>query len=386
MASNSNNIQLSVVIVNYNVYHFLELCLKSVQESCANVTAEIIVVDNASSDNSCELVSKNFPEVQLICNQENIGFSRANNQGVEIAKGEFVLILNPDTVVGENTFLELLNFSKNILDLGAVGVQLVDGTGAYLPESKRGIPTLKASFNRFLGKDKNKGTYYANDVSQDGVGAVDVLVGAFMFLKTKVYKEVGGFDEDYFMYGEDIDLSYKLLKFGYQNYYLGTSKTIHFKGESTRKDVKYLKHFHGAMEIFYKKHFTSNFFQDASLKICIKLWYLIKYFKLADPVILISERENVLYVGNKKVSIDKEIHRSLNFVKFNSIKQLERYTQKNKIEEVWFDQSTLSYEKIIDIIAQLHTVSLIYKIHSEDTHYVIGSNSSDGRGEIIDLL
>jgi GT2 family glycosyltransferase len=380
------NKQLSIVIVNYNVYYFLDLCLKSVQKACSEINAEIIVVDNASSDNSCKLVSKNFPEVQLICNKENVGFSKANNQGVEIASGEFVLILNPDTVVGENTFLELLQFSKKVSDLGAAGVQLVDGTGTYLPESKRGIPTLKASFNRFLGKDKNKGTYYANDVSQDGVGVVDVLVGAFMFLKTEVYKEVGGFDEDYFMYGEDIDLSYKLLKLGYQNYYIGTSKTILFKGESTRKDVKYLKHFHGAMEIFYKKHFKSNFLQDTGLKIFIKLWYLLKYFQLSDPVILISERENVLYVGDKKVSIDKDIHRKLNFVKFNSIKQLERYTQKNKIEEVWLDESTLSYESIINIIAQLHTESLIYKIHSQDTHYVIGSNSSDGRGEIIDLL
>lgn len=245
---------------------------------------------------------------------------------------------------------------------------------------------MRASFDRFLGKDKNKGTYYANDVEQDGIGKIDVLVGAFMFLKTAVYKEVGGFDEDYFMYGEDIDLSYKLLKAGYHNYYLGTSKTIHFKGESTRKDVKYLKYFHGAMEIFYKKHFKSNFFQDAGMKICIKLWYLFKYFKLSDQVILIEERENVLYVGDKKVSIDKEIHRKLNFVKFNSVKQLERYALKNKTQEVWLDESTLSYERIIDIISRLHSEKLIYKIHSEDTHYVIGSNSSDGRGEIIDLL
>jgi GT2 family glycosyltransferase len=380
------NKQLSIVIVNYNVYHFLELCLKSVQKACRNITAEIIVVDNNSSDDSCERITKNFPEVHLVCNKVNVGFSKANNQGVALANGEFVLILNPDTVVGEYTFEELLYFSKGIGDLGAVGIQLIDGTGAYLPESKRGIPTLRASFNRFLGKKKNKGTYYANHIEQDGIGKIDILVGAFMFLKTNVYKEVGGFDEDYFMYGEDIDLSYKLLKAGYQNYYLGTSKAIHFKGESTRKDVKYLKYFHGAMEIFYKKHFTSNFFQDAAMKICIKLWYLFKYFRLSDQVIIIEERENVLYVGDKKVSIDKEIHRRLNFVNFNTIKQLQRYTVKNIIEEVWFDESTLSYEKIIDIIAQLHDENLIYKIHSKGTHYVIGSNSSDGRGEIIDLI
>lgn len=385
MSSNSN-IQLSVVIVNYNVYHFLELCLKSVEKACGDISVEIIVVDNDSKDNSCALISKNFPKVRLLANKINVGFSTANNQGVAVANGTYVLILNPDTVVGESTFKDLFKFSKKKSKLGAVGVQLIDGTGTYLPESKRGIPTLKASFNRFLGKDKSKGTYYSNHIEQDGVGKIDVLVGAFMFLKTEVYKEVGGFDEDYFMYGEDIDLSYKLLKAGYKNYYLGTTKCIHFKGESTRKDVKYLKYFHGAMEIFYKKHFTSNFFQDTGLKICIKLWYLIKYFQLSDQVILIGERENVLYVGDRKVSIDKKIRRNLNFVKFNSIKQLERYVLKNNIEEVWFDQSTLCYEKIIEIIAQLSSEKIIYKFHSENTHYVIGSNSSDGRGEIIDLL
>ena len=379
-------IQLSVVIVNYNVYHFLELCLKSVEKACLNISAEIIVIDNASSDNSCALVSENFPEVRLLCNQKNVGFSKANNQGVAIARGAFVLILNPDTVVGEHTFTELLSFSASVSNLGAVGVQLVDGTGTFLLESKRGLPTLRASFYRLLGKDKNKGTYYANHIGPDAIGTVDILVGAFMFLKTEVYKKVGGFDEDYFMYGEDIDLSYKLLKSGYQNYYLGSSKAIHFKGESTRKDVKYLKHFHGAMQIFYKKHFTSNFFQDLGLKISIKLWYLVKYFKLSDPVILIAERENVLYVGDKKVSIDKEIHRKLNFVKFNSIKQIERYVLKNKIEEIWLDETSLSYDKIINIISTLERNTLSYKIHSENTHYVIGSNSSDGRGEIIDLL
>lgn len=383
---NQNTLQLSIVIVNYNVYHFLSLCLKSVQKACVGINAEIIVVDNASSDNSCDLVSKNFPEVELICNQDNVGFSKANNQGVNKAKGEYVLILNPDTVVGEFTFLELLNFARDKTNMGAVGVQLIDGSGTFLPESKRGIPTFKASFNKLIGGDNEKGTYYANHLEQEEVGEVDILVGAFMFLKRATYMEVGGFDEDYFMYGEDIDLSYKLLNSGYQNYYLGNIKAIHFKGESTRKDVKYLKYFHGAMEIFYKKHFTSNFFKDTAMRVGIKLWFLFKYLKLADAPIIISERENVLYVGDKKVSIDQQMHRNLNFVKFNSIKQLERYTIKKKIEEVWFDESTLSYGNIIEIMSSLDNARVNYKFHSADTSYVIGSNTSDGRGEIIDLL
>tara|TARA_B100000809_G_scaffold111195_1_gene109811 strand:- start:29754 stop:30827 length:1074 start_codon:yes stop_codon:yes gene_type:complete len=357
-----------------------------VQKACSNINAEIIVVDNASSDNSCELLEKNFSDTVLISNKDNVGFSKANNQGVKIAKGEFILILNPDTVVGEKTFLNLLDFSKNISNIGAVGVQLIDGSGTFLPESKRGIPTFKASLNKLLGGDNEKGTYYANHIDQDGTGEVDILVGAFMFLKRDVYLEVGGFDEDYFMYGEDIDLSYKLLKLGYQNYYLGSSKAVHFKGESTRKDVKYLKYFHGAMEIFYKKHFTSNFFKDTGMKLGIKLWFLFKYMQLADAPIIISERENILYVGDKKVAIDEQMQRKLTFLKFNTIKQLERYTCKKNIEEVWFDESTLRYEKIIDIISRLDHSRSIYKFHSENTDYVIGSNSSDGRGEIVDLV
>jgi GT2 family glycosyltransferase len=377
--------KLSIIIVNYNVRYFLELCLRSVQASCDNIDSEIIVIDNVSADDSCKMVKDLFPEVILIENSENVGFSRANNQGVAIAKGEYVLILNPDTVVGEDCFHEILEFADTKNDLGALAVKLIDGTGEFLPESKRGIPTLKASLYKILGSSNTKGTYYANHIESNGIDEIDILVGAFMLMKTAVYKKVGGFDEDYFMYGEDIDLSYKLLKENLKNYYLGTTKVIHFKGESTRKDVRYLKHFHGAMEIFYKKHFSSNFFYDIGMKIGIKLWFLSKYFKLSDTPIIIQERENVLYVGDKKVSIDETMKRKLHFVKFRSLKQLERHVVKNKVEEVWLDVSYLTYEKVIDIIMILRSKEIIFKIHSENTTYVIGSNSSDGRGEIIDL-
>ncbi|WP_139957829.1 glycosyltransferase family 2 protein [Flavicella sediminum] len=377
--------KLSVVIVNYNVRYFLELCLLSVKKACKNIDSEIIVVDNLSTDDSCKMVAKNFPEVVLIENKINYGFSTANNQGVAVAKGEYVLILNPDTVIGENTFLEMLSFADTKPDLGALGVQLIDGTGVFLPESKRGIPTLKASLFKILGSDSKKGTYYSNHLERDEIGTISILVGAFMLMKRNVYEEVGGFDEDYFMYGEDIDLSYKLLKVGYKNYYLGTSKIIHFKGESTRKDVKYLKYFHGAMEIFYKKHFSSNFCYDFAMKLGVKIWFLTKYFQLSDAPIIIKERENVLYVGEKKISIDPQMQRKINFVKFKSFKQLERHAIKKNVEEIWLDESYLSYEKIIEIIALLHSKKIIFKIHSAKTSYVIGSNSSDGRGEIIGL-
>ena len=377
--------KLSVIIVNYNVRYFLELCLRSVKAACKDIDAEIIVVDNVSADESCEMIKDLFPEVVLIENTENVGFSKANNQGVAIAKGEYSLILNPDTVVGEDCFHEILEFADSKNDLGALGVKLIDGTGLFLPESKRGIPTLKASLYKILGSSNEKGTYYANHLGANDIGAVDILVGAFMLMKTQIYKSVGGFDEDYFMYGEDIDLSYKLLNEKFKNYYLGTTKVIHFKGESTRKDVKYLKHFHGAMEIFYKKHFSSNFFYDIAMKIGIRLWLLTKYFKLSDTPIIIHERENVLYVGDKKIAIDDKMKRKLHFVKFRSLKKLERHVEKNNVLEVWLDVGYLSYQRVIEIIEVLRSKKVIFKIHSEKTHYVIGSNSSDGRGEMIDL-
>jgi len=377
--------KLSIVIVNYNVQCFLELCLRSVQKACEKIDAEIIVVDNNSIDGSCRLVLEKFPNVKLIVNTENVGFSKANNQGVAEAKGRYVLILNPDTVVAESTFLEIVSFADDNSDLGALGVKLIDGTGTFLPESKRGIPTLKASFYKIMGSSSTKGSYYANHLDENDTGTIDILVGAFMLLKTEVYKEVGGFDEDYFMYGEDIDLSYKLLKSGYKNYYLGSSKIIHFKGESTRKDVRYLKHFHGAMEIFYKKHFTSNFIYNLGMKLGIKIWFLLKYLKMSNISILIKERTNVLYVGDKKITLDKQTSRKLNFVKFRSYNEVKRYVEKNSIEEIWLDASYLTYEKIIEFISKEHPKRVIYKIHAEETTYVIGSNSSDGRGEIIDL-
>ena len=378
--------KLSIVIVNYNVQYFLELCLRSVEKACENISSEIIVVDNVSADDSCKMVREKFPNVILIENKENVGFSKANNQGVAIAKGEYVLILNPDTVVCEHTFEEIVYFADTKNDLGALGVKLIDGTGMYLPESKREIPSIKASLFKVLGSKSSKGNYYANDLKADEVGEIKILVGAFMLLKTYVYKKVGGFDEDYFMYGEDIDLSYKLLQNGYKNYYLGTSKIIHFKGESTRKDVRYLKHFHGAMEIFCKKHHKYNWFEKIFMKIGIKLWFLLKYIQLTDTPIIIHERERILYIGDKKIVIDKSMQRKLSFVKFTSFKQVERHVVKRNIQEIWFDESYVSYEKIILMMELLYAKKVTYKIHSSGTNYVIGSNSSDGRGEIIDII
>jgi GT2 family glycosyltransferase len=226
-----------------------------VQRSITNLEAEIIVVDNNSNDDSCQMVKDRFPEITLIENKENVGFSKANNQAVKIARGEYLCILNPDTAVSEQTFSKCLRFAEPQDHMGALGVYLLDGTGNFLPESKRNLPTPGVSLLKLMGFVKS---YYAGHISEDTNGQVEVLVGAFMFLKRRVFNEVGGFDEDYFMYGEDIDLSYKILKAGYTNAYMGSVETLHYKGESTHKDSVYFDRFYGAMRIFYKKHFKPN--------------------------------------------------------------------------------------------------------------------------------
>jgi len=249
--------QLSVVILNYNVRYFLEQCVLSVQEALNGIDGEIIVVDNNSTDDSCLMMKQRFPDVTLIENKENFGFPKGNNIGVNIAKGEYICILNPDTVVAEDTFKKILDFAVKIPELGIVGCKLIDGTGNFLPESKRGTPTPWVAFTKisglykFLPKNKNFNKYYASHLLETETGKVDVLIGAFMLLKRDLYIEVGGFDEDCFMYSDDIDLSYTILKKGYSNYYFHETSIIHYKGESTLKDKVYLKRFADAMRFFY---------------------------------------------------------------------------------------------------------------------------------------
>ena len=375
--------KVSVVIVNYNVRYFLELCLYSVQKALRNIEGEIIVVDNVSKDSSCQMIKELFPEVFLIENTENVGFSKANNQGVAIAKGEYVLILNPDTVIGENLFDEILPFADNQEKLGALGVRLIDGTGSFLPESKRGLPRPKTSFGRMIGL--NNSGYYSTYLTKDGVGKIEVLVGAFMLMKKSRYLEVGGFDEDYFMYGEDIDLSYKLTKAGYTNYYYGKSVVIHYKGESTRKDVKYLRHFYGAMKIFYDKHFRLTGFDFYLMRVGIKLMFAIKYFQLSNAPIVTTNTTKILFVGDRDVTSNLQLQKQIIQVPVKELIKLEEYIREYEIEEIWFEEGVLSYQEIINQIGTHRFSEVLFKILPKSTNFLIGSNTSDGRGEVIFL-
>jgi len=247
------------------VQFFLENCLNSVYRSKGVDSLEVIVVDNNSVDDSCKMIRKHFPEVKLIENKANVGFSKANNQAIKVAHGEFILLLNPDTVVEESTFEECLKFFRKTADAGGVGVRMIDGKGVFLPESKRGLPTPPVAFYKIFGlsalfpKSKTYGKYHLGYLNQNETHQIDILSGAFMMIRKSVLDEIGDLDEHFFMYGEDIDLSYRIAKAGYRNYYLANTSIIHYKGESTKKSsINYVVVFYKAMVIFARKHFSQK--------------------------------------------------------------------------------------------------------------------------------
>lgn len=257
--------KLSVVIVNYNVKHFLEQCLNSVAAATKHCETEVFVVDNNSVDGSCNMLREKFPWVKLIENKKNYGFSYANNQAIRQSNGEYVLLLNPDTVIEEDTLRSVCDFMDTHPDAGGLGVKMIDGKGRFLPESKRGLPTPKVAFYKIFGlsklfpKSKKFGKYHLTYLDKDEIHKVDVLSGAFMLLRAETLKKVGLLDETFFMYGEDIDLSYRITLGGYNNYYFPKTTIIHYKGESTKKgSVNYVVVFYNAMKIFARKHFSEG--------------------------------------------------------------------------------------------------------------------------------
>ncbi len=257
--------KLSIIIVNYNVEHFLEQCLHSVRKACKNITAEIFVVDNNSVDGSIHMLQQKFPEVRVIANKKNLGFSFANNQAMKMATGEYFLLLNPDTVVEEDTFEKIIPFMDSHPEAGGLGVKMLDGKGNFLPESKRGLPTPMVAFCKIFGlasifpRSRLFGRYHMGFLDKNTTSEIEILSGAFMLMRKSVLDKVGLLDEDFFMYGEDIDLSYRIIKGGFKNYYFPETRIIHYKGESTKKSsVNYVFVFYNAMIIFARKHFSQQ--------------------------------------------------------------------------------------------------------------------------------
>jgi GT2 family glycosyltransferase len=257
--------KLSIVIVNYNVKYFIEQCLHSVFKALKDIDAEVFVVDNNSVDGSPAMVKEKFPQVKLIENRINQGFSKANNQAIRESKGKYVLLLNPDTVVQEDTFAKCIAFMDGHANAGALGVKMIDGKGNFLPESKRALPTPVVAFFKVFGlssffpKSKIFGHYHLGFLDKDQTNEVEILAGAFMFIRKIVLEKIGLLDEAFFMYGEDIDMSYRITKAGYKNYYFPETTIIHYKGESTKKSsVNYVIVFYNAMLIFAEKHFSKS--------------------------------------------------------------------------------------------------------------------------------
>lgn len=271
--------KLSIIIVNYNVKHFLDQCLTSVRRAVAGIEAETWVVDNNSVDGSVQMLREKFPEVRLIANRENVGFSRANNQAIRQSAGEYVLLLNPDTVVEDDTFSKIIRFMDSHPEAGGLGVKMIDGKGNFLPESKRGLPTPDVAFykifglSKFFPRSRIFGKYHLGYLDRDEINEVEILSGAFMFLRREALDKTGLLDEEFFMYGEDIDLSYRIIKAGYRNYYFPETRIIHYKGESTKKSsVNYVFVFYRAMVIFARKHFSQKNARLFSLLINMAIW------------------------------------------------------------------------------------------------------------------
>lgn len=371
--------QLSVIILNYNVRYFLEQCILSVQNALEGIDSEIIVVDNASSDGSCEMMKNKFPQIKLIENATNLGFPKGNNIGVAQAKGEYICILNPDTVVVEDTFAKILNSKFQIPNsqLGIIGCKLIDGTGNFLPESKRGVPTPWVAFTKIFGLYKISnyfGKYYAQHLSDNESGKVDILVGAFMLMKRELYLKVGGFDENCFMYSDDIDLSYSVLKTGKSNYYFHETSVIHYKGESTVRDGTYMKRFREAMQFFYKKHFKISWFFDVMMLFGTFVFSFLKKIQQKNKLMIIDE-----YIVFSKATLDLKLSKKATYL--SDFNQFVNQPQKNF--EIIFDTTTFSFAEIITFMEKNRNYNLSFKNYISSSNYLIGSNNSNDRGQII---
>lgn len=349
--------KISVIIVSYNARYHLEQCLYSVEKALENTDGEIIVVDNDSPERPIDFIRNKFPNVHFIESKENLGFAKGNNLGVEKAQGEYVLILNPDTLVPENLFTEILPFADSHPEMGALGVRLIDANGKFHPESKRNIPSFKNTFGKLFGtliNKKNSKGYYKTEVGEFEIAPAEILVGAFMLIKTKIYEEVGGFDSRYFMYGEDIDLSYTLELNGFTNYYYGKISAIHYKGESTRKDKKYLKTFFGAMELFIKKYYRKNLIEYILYSSGLKLRY--------------AYANSIERFKDEDIKIDKNIEVN-NFYKIDSEVNIN-----SNVNQILLDGNIFTNQQMIEIISENFNGEREFYIQPKNMQIIIGDS------------
>ncbi|MFM9908325.1 MAG: glycosyltransferase family 2 protein [Chitinophagaceae bacterium] len=366
---------LSIIIVTYNVKYFLEQCLCSLNKAIEPLKAEIILIDNSSSDETIEFVQCYFPGIKIVPNSENIGFAKANNRAIAHASGRNILFLNPDTIISEDSLFNCVSFMDQLPLAGAIGIRMIDGGGQFLKESKRGFPTLWASFCKLSGltrvfpSSSIFARYYMGHLPENQNQEVDSLSGAFMMVKKQVLDITGGFDEMFFMYAEDIDLSFRIKKAGFQNYYFSTSAILHFKGESTTKDNRYIKLFYKAMIQFVEKHYSP--LQAFPIKILLNVIINIRsLFNRITPSKTKFRLTN-FEPENKFQSIGDK----------NSIGEISRAVSLQQEAEniVFCPGKQYSYKEMIEEMQHQHKNKRFY-IHGYNTQSIIGSNSKEEQG------
>ncbi len=348
---------LSVVIVNYNVRYYVEQCLCSVLAAGKGLELEVFVVDNNSTDGSVEYLSARFPDVHFIANKVNRGFSKANNQAIREASGHYVLLLNPDTIVTEHTFTDCITYLDQHPEVGATGVSMYGADGIFAWESRRGVPTPWTSFCKMVGlaalfpHSRRFGRYHMRYLNREEANYIEVLSGAFFMLRAETIRQVGMLDETFFMYGEDIDLSYRILQGGWKNAYVPTP-IVHYKGESTQKSsYRYVQVFYEAMLIFFDKHFRDRYrFTALLIRMAVylraSLGILKRFGGRRLPAIAQSSPypECALCLGSNEVL--QQMH---DVCARNGIKVITD-TVKNPPLYVIFDTSTYSYGEMISYL------------------------------------
>lgn len=388
-------VQLSIIIVSYNVQYFLEQCLHSVRRATAGLEVEVIVVDNASTDGSMAYLEPRFPEVIFLRQNENGGFARACNLGWKNSAGKNVLFLNPDTILAEDTLHVCLRFLARHPQAGSVGVHMIDGAGIFLKESKRGFPGPMTSFFKLTGlaglfpQSPLFARYYLGHLEENGNHEVDVLAGAFMMIPQAVLQKVGAFDEAFFMYGEDIDLSYRIQKAGFKNYYLAETSIIHFKGESTRKaSLDYVRRFYGAMIIFVRKHYRGlgasllRLALGAAIGASAVLSLLSRGLRKNESKALQPATGPVAVVGTE----DQVRQLAAAFGTTTHVQHLENLpkTTAPQAQTLVLCEGVFSFKEMIAAMRR-HPKASRYRIHAAGSGSVVGSDSSSDRGTIINL-
>ena len=400
--------QLSVIIVSYNVKYFLEQCLLSVIKARGKIESEIFVVDNNSTDGSREYLEPRFPGITFKWNAVNQGFAKANNSVLAEAKGDYVLFLNPDTIVAEDTFEKTLDFLNKNKEAGALGVRMIDGSGRFLKESKRSFPSPSAAFFKIMGfaalfpQSNFFAKYYAPNIPEHSSKKTDVLAGAFMMLTKKALLSSKGFDEDYFMYGEDVDLSYRLQKAHFKNYYFGGTTIIHFKGESTNKKSRsYNKDFYDSMKLFVSKHYGekkgTRFFLHSAIGLG-KLFASVKggaTKKKENPysksTIVVSSQSHfnelihLLKHANDPVTLAGRVslNEGDNEASIGKVGSLKEIVQSHKVGQVIFCEGELSFKEIIGYCQLVKKTMFLF--HAKGSSSIVGSDNKNENGVFISM-